>query len=110
MDTNMYYIDGFDLPFGSFLEIRDFLLNLSEISLLYLFTLDRYVYYGNISDNMFMCCGYFQVKHPRDFQKGLYGLYFVRCDSYDRYVSACITPFARIFINMSNRTTKSPKK
>ena len=58
MAINSYYIDGLDIPFDSFNDIERFLLSLKQPSLLYLLTLDRYVYYGELDSNMFMCCGY----------------------------------------------------
>lgn len=105
-----YYIDGLDIPFDSFNDIECFLLSLKQPSLLYLLTLDRYVYYGDLASNMFMCCGYLRIGHTDNSKKRHYFIHMFRVIDSDVYRSCCIVPFARCFINMSNRTTKSPLK
>lgn len=105
-----YYIDGLDIPFDSLGDIEHFLLSLRQPSLLYLLTLDRYVYYGDLVSNMFMCCGYLRIGHTDNPKKRHYFIHMFRIRDSDVYRSRCIVPFTRCFINVSNRTTKSPLK
>ena len=57
-----YYIDGMDVPFRSFAEIKDFLLSLKKPYMLYQFS-DRHVYYGDCVSNVFMHCSVLEVGH-----------------------------------------------
>lgn len=57
-----YYIDGMDVPFHSMLEIREFLLSLRKPWMLYLF-IDRYIYYGDVHTNTFLCVAVIQISH-----------------------------------------------
>lgn len=57
-----YYIDGMDVPFRSFDEIKDFLLSLSKPYMLYQF-IDRHVYYGDSAANCYMHCSVLEVGH-----------------------------------------------
>lgn len=104
-----YYIDGLDIPFDSFEDIEHFLLSLRKPSLLYLLTLDRFVYYGDLDSNMFMCCGYLRIGHTDNFEERYYFVHFYRIVDDSVYRSCCMVPFSRYFINVSNRTTESPK-
>ena len=57
-----YYIDGLDVPFWSFGEIKDFLLSLSKPYMLYQF-IDRHVYFGDSTANCYMHCSVLEVGH-----------------------------------------------
>ena len=60
-----YYIDGMDVPFRSFDEIKEFLLSLIEPYMLYQF-IDRHVYFGDCVSNVFMHCSVLEVGHCID--------------------------------------------
>ena len=60
-----YYIDGMDVPFRSFGEIKEFLLSLTEPFMLYQF-IDRHVYFGDCVSNVFMHCSVLEVGHSID--------------------------------------------
>ena len=57
-----YYIDGMDVPFHSMLEIREFLLSLRRPCMLYQF-IDRYIYYGDVHTNTYLCVAVIQIPH-----------------------------------------------
>lgn len=109
MDTS-YFIDGLDIPFESFDDIEHFLLSLRQPGLLYLLTLDRFVYYGDLDSNMFMCCGYLRIGHTDNPKKRHYFIHMFRINDDSVYRSFCMVSFSRCFMKMSNRTTKSPLK
>lgn len=57
-----YYIDGMDVPFHSMVEIREFLLSLRRPWMLYQF-IDRYIYYGDVRTNVYLCVAVIQIPH-----------------------------------------------
>lgn len=92
-----YYIDGMDVPFRSFEEIKDFLLSLSKPYMLYQF-IDRHVYYGDRIANCFMHCSVLEVGHSSDAGKFHYEVdVLAACD---RSVYASFVP---AFMNRSFR-------
>lgn len=95
-----YYIDGMDVPFRSFEEIKDFLLSLSKPYMLYQF-IDRFVYYGDSIVNSFMCCSILEVGHVVNAGKFHYRVDILAAR--DRSVYASFVPafMNRSFIRVS---------
>lgn len=95
-----YYIDGMDVPFRSFEEIKDFLLSLSKPYMLYQF-IDRHVYYGDSISNCFMHCSVLEVGHCANAGKFYYEVDVLA--SCDRSVYASFVPafMNRSFVRVS---------
>lgn len=95
-----YYIDGMDVPFRSFEEIKDFLLSLSKPYMLYQF-IDRHVYYGDSITNYFMHCSVLEVGHSTYSGKFHYKVDVLA--SCDRSVYASFVPsfMNRSFVRVS---------
>lgn len=94
-----YYIDGMDVRFDSFLEIKDFLLSL-PYRLLYQF-IDRHVYYGDFDRNVFMCVAVIQISYYPRLDGFRYTVDIVRTSDDGRYRSVSVRdPFMmRYFIS-----------
>lgn len=94
-----YYIDGMDVRFDSFLEIKDFLLSLSY-RLLYRF-IDRHVYYGDPVRNVYMCVAVIQISYCPRFDGFRYTVDIVRASDHGCYrsVSVCDPFMMRYFIS-----------
>ena len=90
-----YYIDGMDVPFRSFGEIKDFLLSLNKPYMLYQF-IDRHVYYGDCASNVFMHCSVLEVGHSMN--AGKFHYEFSVLASCDR---CSYTSFVPSFMNRS---------
>lgn len=95
-----YYIDGMDVPFRSFAEIKDFLLSLTKPYMLYQF-IDRHVYYGDSAANSYMHCSVLEVGHSMNAGKFHYKIDILA--SCDRSVYASFVPafMNRSFIRVS---------
>ena len=95
-----YYIDGMDVPFRSFEEIKDFLLSLSKSYMLYQF-IDRHVYYGDCLSNNFMHCSVLEVGHSENAGKFHYKVDILA--ACDRCVYASFVPsfMNRSFVRVS---------
>lgn len=95
-----YYIDGMDVPFRSFEEIKDFLLSLSKPYMLYQF-IDRHVYYGDCLSNSYMRCSVLEVGHSANAGKFHYEVDILA--ACDRCVYASFVPafMNRSFVRVS---------
>ena len=95
-----YYIDGMDVPFRSFEEIKDFLLSLSKPYMLYQF-IDRHVYYGDCLSNSYMRCSVLEVGHSANAGKFHYEVDILA--DCDRCVYASFVPafMNRSFVRLS---------
>lgn len=93
-----YYIDGMDVRFDSFLEIKDFLLSL-PYRLLYQF-IDRHVYYGDPGYNVYMCVAFIQISYYPRSDGFRYTVDIVRTSDHSSYRSVSVSdPFLmRYFI------------
>ena len=83
-----YYIDGMDVRFDSFLEIKDFLLSL-PYRLLYQF-IDRHVYYGDSDCNIYMCVAVIQISYYPRYHGYRYTVDVVRTSDDGRYRSVSV--------------------
>ena len=94
----IYYIDGMDVNFGSFFEIKDFLLSL-PYRMLYQF-IDRHVYYGDPVRNVYMCVAVIQISYCPRLDGFRYTVDIVRTSDHGRYRSVSVRdPFLmRYFI------------
>ena len=93
-----YYIDGMDVRFDSFLEIKDFLLSL-PYRLLYQF-IDRHVYYGDSGCNVYLCVAVIEISYTPRPAGFCYTVDIVRTSDHGRYrsVSVCDPFMMRYFI------------
>lgn len=95
-----YYIDGMDVPFRSFEEIKDFLLSLSKPYMLYQF-IDRHVYYGDCISNCFMHCSVLEVGHSANAGKFHYEVDILAACDRCVYVSFVPAFMNRSFVRVS---------
>lgn len=105
-----YYIDGMDVPFHSMLEIRDFLLSLRKPWMLYQF-IDRYIYYGDVHTNTYLCVAVIQIPHFSGNNRMRYQVDIVLTRDRIPYCSVFTSrPLNRSFMRLFSACSKSTAK
>lgn len=105
-----YYIDGMDVPFHSMIEIREFLLSLRKPWMLYQF-IDRYIYYGDVHANTYLCVAVIQIPHFSGDDRMRYQVDIVLTrDRLPYYSVLASRPLNRSFIRFSCGCLKSTAK
>ena len=90
-----YYIDGLNIPFTSFQDIRAFVLSLHQSNVLYMM-IDRSIYYGDVQENRYIRCAVLNVQHHELPSKTGYDVSVICCYDACTY-SSWPEGFARYF-------------